>query len=119
MRKKIILAVDDEQYNLEFIKSIFEDDFEVITAKDGEEGLQKAHEKKPDIIILDVQMPQKDGFTTFMEHFSAIAFKCFTAFPESSPSFAIAIASSISTPISVSNITFILFLRFYETMCIK
>jgi len=67
MNKKKILAVDDEQYNLEFIKSIFEDDYEVITANDGDECLEKARTHMPDIIILDVQMPKKDGFTTFME----------------------------------------------------
>ena len=64
---KKILAVDDEQQNLEFIKSIFEDDFTVITAADGEEGIKKAFAEKPALIILDVQMPKKDGFTTFSE----------------------------------------------------
>jgi CheY-like chemotaxis protein len=68
MDKKRILAVDDEQDNLEFIKSILEDETkEVITANDGEEGLQKAKEENPDLIILDVQMPKKDGFATFKE----------------------------------------------------
>ena len=68
MERKVILAVDDEQYNLEFISSIVEDEnIEVLTAGDGEEGLLKAKENIPDLIILDVQMPKKDGFTTFME----------------------------------------------------
>jgi DNA-binding response OmpR family regulator len=35
----------------------------VITASSGEEGLQKVSEEKPDLIILDVVMPIKDGFT--------------------------------------------------------
>ncbi|MBC8385994.1 MAG: response regulator [Candidatus Cloacimonetes bacterium] len=68
MDSKVILAVDDEQYNLEFIKSIVEDEnIDVITAQDGEEGLAKAIKEIPSLIILDVQMPKKDGFTTFME----------------------------------------------------
>ena len=68
MERKVILAVDDEKYNLEFINSIVEDEnIELLTAGDGEEGLQKAKENIPDLIILDIQMPKKDGFTTFME----------------------------------------------------
>ncbi len=68
MERKVILVVDDEKYNLEFISSIVEDEnIEVLTAGDGEEGLLIAKENIPDLIILDVQMPKKDGFTTFME----------------------------------------------------
>ena len=68
MEKKKILAVDDEQDSLEFIKSILEDDTrEVITAHDGNEGISRAKAESPDIIILDVQMPHKNGFETFTE----------------------------------------------------
>jgi len=66
MEKKIILAIDDEQDNHEFIKSVLDDeDLEIITATNGKEGLELARERHPNLIILDVQMPIMDGFTTF------------------------------------------------------
>jgi two-component system alkaline phosphatase synthesis response regulator PhoP len=37
--------------------------FEVITAVDGEEGVEKAKAEKPDLILMDVMMPKMDGFT--------------------------------------------------------
>ena len=66
MEKKIILTIDDEKDNHEFIKSILDDDsLEVITALNGKEGLKLTRERHPALIILDVQMPVMDGFTTF------------------------------------------------------
>lgn len=66
--KKTILTVDDSQDSLEFIETILENENRVIiTAQNGEQCLIKAQEKKPDLIILDVQMPKKDGFATFSE----------------------------------------------------
>lgn len=68
MKKKIILAVDDEMDSIEFIKSVVENDnIDFYYANDGDEGVQKAKELIPDLIILDVQMPKQDGFVTFWE----------------------------------------------------
>jgi DNA-binding response OmpR family regulator len=58
-----ILAVDDEPnilLSLEFI--LEEENFEVRTASDGEEALAVAEEFKPDLVLLDVAMPRKDGY---------------------------------------------------------
>ena len=61
MSKKI-LVVDDEQsivtllqYNLE------QAGFKVITASDGEEGITKAADEGPDLVILDLMLPKVDG----------------------------------------------------------
>ena len=61
--KKIkVLVADDEPDILEFIQFNLErNGFEVKTAKDGQEALQKAKQIKPDLIILDVMMPELDG----------------------------------------------------------
>ena len=68
MKKKVILAIDDEMDSIEFIKSVVEDDnIDFHYANDGDEGLEKAKEINPDLIILDVQMPKQDGFVTFWE----------------------------------------------------
>jgi len=62
-QKKKILIVDDEQQLAGFVKMRLEaNNFNVILASDGIEGLKKAGEEKPDLILLDIQMPNLDGF---------------------------------------------------------
>ena len=63
-RAKILLVDDDIDF-VESTKTILESKpYQVIVARNGDEGLQKAREEKPDLILLDVIMPVKDGFTT-------------------------------------------------------
>ncbi|MBN1622499.1 MAG: response regulator [Endomicrobiales bacterium] len=58
-----VLIADDDLEILELLKFTFENEkHQVITAVDGEEALKKAKEEKPDIIILDVNMPKLTGF---------------------------------------------------------
>jgi len=62
--KAKILIVDDDIDFVESTKTILESKpYEVIVAHEGEEGLKKAREENPDLILLDVIMPVKDGFT--------------------------------------------------------
>jgi two-component system alkaline phosphatase synthesis response regulator PhoP len=59
-----ILLVDDDVDFVESTKIILESKpYEVVVAYEGDEGLRKAKEEKPDLIILDIIMPVKDGFT--------------------------------------------------------
>jgi DNA-binding response OmpR family regulator len=59
-----ILAVDDEPDVLRLVAiKLKKVGFEVLTARDGEEGLSKALAEKPDVVLLDVMMPKMDGFT--------------------------------------------------------
>ncbi|MDY6854538.1 MAG: response regulator [Thermodesulfobacteriota bacterium] len=63
-----ILVVDDDPDLVESVEMMLKDkSYEVITAYDGIEGLQKAKEYLPDLIILDVMMPNKDGYTVCHE----------------------------------------------------
>jgi two-component system alkaline phosphatase synthesis response regulator PhoP/two-component system response regulator VicR len=63
--KKKILAVDDERHIVRLVQVNLERaGYEVITAFDGVEALRKVHDEKPDLIVLDVMMPQMDGFET-------------------------------------------------------
>ena len=49
-----ILIIDDDPLNIKLVKSRLEaSNYEVVTAMDGEEGLQKVNQDKPDLIILD------------------------------------------------------------------
>jgi len=69
MKQRKILIVDDQPETIEFVTSIIEDmgDYTVLSAQDGEEGVLKARADIPDLIILDVMMPKKDGYTAFCE----------------------------------------------------
>jgi len=58
-----ILAVDDQPDNLELLCQILEEnDHEVVLANSGQEAIEKANEERPDVILLDIQMPGMDGF---------------------------------------------------------
>ena len=62
MSKKILL-VDDEEDLVETISMRLEaNNYDVISAYDGQEGLKKAREEKPDLIILDIMLPKLDGY---------------------------------------------------------
>ena len=63
--KRLVLVIDDDD-NLRTVLSekISKSGFDVINASDGEEGLKKALELHPDIILLDVIMPKMNGWDT-------------------------------------------------------
>lgn len=65
---KYILIVEDD----EFISDVYEkklvlEGFEVDLARDGEEAIRKVHEQKPDLVLLDIMIPLKDGFQVLAE----------------------------------------------------
>ena len=63
-KKAKILLVDDDIDFVETTKIVLESKpYEVIVALEGDEGLRKAREEEPDLILLDIIMPVKDGFT--------------------------------------------------------
>lgn len=67
MIKKILIVEDDSSLR-ELYKIKMEDEgFEVDTAKDGEEGVEKIRENKPDLVLLDLMMPRKNGFSVLEE----------------------------------------------------
>ena len=63
-KKAKILLIDDDIDFTDATKTILEaSSYEVIIAHEGNEGLEKAKEENPDLILLDVIMPIKDGFS--------------------------------------------------------
>ncbi|HDQ22771.1 MAG TPA: response regulator [Candidatus Uhrbacteria bacterium] len=62
--KKIkIILIEDDSFLVEMYSTKFElEGFEVISAEDGKKGLEMVKKEKPDIILLDILMPQMDGF---------------------------------------------------------
>ncbi|MCX5701185.1 MAG: response regulator [Candidatus Omnitrophica bacterium] len=63
MEKKRILIVDDEVDLVDMVSLRLEaNNFQVIKAFDGQDGLDKARKEKPDLIILDLMLPKIDGY---------------------------------------------------------
>lgn len=67
-RRKYILIVEDD----EFISDVYQrklllEGFEVALAKDGEEALRTIRERRPDLVLLDIMIPLKDGFQVLSE----------------------------------------------------
>jgi two-component system alkaline phosphatase synthesis response regulator PhoP/two-component system response regulator VicR len=63
MATKKVLVCDDERHIVRLIEvNLKREGFEVVTAFDGKEGLEKVESEKPDLLVLDVMMPYVDGF---------------------------------------------------------
>lgn len=56
-----VLVVDDEKQNRELLTELLKDDCKIILAKNGTQALERAHELQPDLMLLDVLMPEMDG----------------------------------------------------------
>ncbi|MCG6553602.1 MAG: response regulator [Candidatus Magnetominusculus sp. LBB02] len=66
--KKRVLVIDDEQAIRDFLSVVLsESGYDVVTAEDGEAGLNEARRTTPDLITLDVMMPKKTGITVLGE----------------------------------------------------
>lgn len=61
-KKRRILAVDDDPINLFLLNEFLENDFEVRLASSGEEALDEIPDFQPEVILLDIMMPELDGF---------------------------------------------------------
>lgn len=65
---KRILVIDDEELILNFLRDLLvEEGFEVLTARNGEEGLALFETNPADLVITDIIMPVKDGLDTILE----------------------------------------------------
>lgn len=62
-----LLVVDDEKQNRLLLTELFQDDYRLILAKNGEQALARAREHLPDLILLDVLMPEMDGLAVIRE----------------------------------------------------
>lgn len=64
-KKKKVLVVDDDPHLLYTLERLFEDEeFELITAENGEEGLEKMDDDFEGVILMDIMMPEMDGWET-------------------------------------------------------
>ena len=66
-QKNSLLIVDDESVNLKILSHILGTEYTIYTATNGKKAIEKAKEYKPDLILLDVMMPEMDGYNTLSE----------------------------------------------------
>ena len=65
---KTILLVDDEIQLISLLSDVLtKEGYRVISARDGQEAIYSARQGKPDLIILDIMMPEMDGYQTMRE----------------------------------------------------
>ncbi len=62
MQKKTILVVDDTDWNRDLLVQLLEEDYDILQAVDGADGVRMAEEHKPDLILMDLGMPVMDGW---------------------------------------------------------
>ena len=62
MERKKILVVDDTDWNRDLLVQLLEDDYDILQAVDGAEGVRKTEEERPDLILMDLGMPVMDGW---------------------------------------------------------
>lgn len=59
---KTVLIVEDTELNIDLISQLLEDDYELLFARDGREGVDRACESCPDLILMDISLPVMDGY---------------------------------------------------------
>jgi two-component system, cell cycle response regulator DivK len=59
---KTILIVEDVELNIDLLTQLLEDDYKLIVAKDGAQGVAYTEQYKPDLVLMDISLPVMDGY---------------------------------------------------------
>jgi len=59
---KTILIVEDIELNIDLLTQILEEDYNLIIAKDGAQGVSLVEQNKPDLVLMDISLPVMDGY---------------------------------------------------------
>ncbi|MEN6572307.1 MAG: response regulator [Anaerolineaceae bacterium] len=59
---KTILIVEDTELNIDLLIQLLEDEYRLIVARDGAQGVALAEEGKPDLVLMDISLPVMDGY---------------------------------------------------------
>ena len=59
---KTILVVEDTELNIDLITQLLEDEYTLLFARDGEQGVEMALKNEPDLILMDISLPILDGY---------------------------------------------------------
>lgn len=66
-KKKILIVDDEDDFVLLLRKRLEINDYDVVAASNGQEGLERINKDRPDLVLLDIMMPEKDGYTMLQE----------------------------------------------------
>ncbi|MCL2761652.1 MAG: diguanylate cyclase [Treponema sp.] len=67
VKKNTLLIVDDEKMNIKVLTNILISEYNIFTATNGKDAVEKASKYKPDLILLDILMPEMDGYQALSE----------------------------------------------------
>ena len=59
---KTILIVEDLELNIDLLTQLLEDDYQLLVARDGAQGVASAEQNQPDLVLMDIAMPVMDGY---------------------------------------------------------
>ena len=59
---KTILIVEDVELNIDLLVQLLEDDYHLLVATDGAQGVGMTEEHKPDLVLMDISLPVMDGY---------------------------------------------------------
>jgi len=59
---KTILIVEDTELNIDLLTQLLEDDYNILVARDGAQGVSTAQQNNPDLILMDISLPVMDGY---------------------------------------------------------
>jgi two-component system, cell cycle response regulator DivK len=59
---KTVLIVEDVELNIDLLTQLLEDDYNLLVAKDGAEGVAITEQKEPDLVLMDISLPGMDGY---------------------------------------------------------
>lgn len=59
---KTILIVEDTELNVDLLIQILEDDYNLLVAKDGAQGVELTEQHQPDLVLMDISLPVMDGY---------------------------------------------------------
>ena len=64
MGKRTILVIEDNELNMKLVNSLLQiGHYNILNARDAESGIQMAREHRPDLILMDIQLPRMDGLS--------------------------------------------------------
>jgi putative two-component system response regulator len=103
-----LLAVDDEPLNLQVLRQILQQDYQLLFARDGEKALSLAQSERPDLILLDIMMPGLTGLETCKrlkqnpdtQHIPVIFVTALAEDSDETEGFAVGCVDYISKPVS-------------------
>jgi putative two-component system response regulator len=108
-RQSTIMIVDDTEMNIEILVEALEEDYELIIAINGLEAIELLQEQKPDLILLDIMMPEMDGYEVLktiknnpaLEHIPVILLSAITDSDSKTKGFSLGAVDYVTKPFEI------------------